>query len=87
MCDSIDNRVQHGVDDRICERFGVIFAVKKGAVGLWRGYCCGIGHVMLERIVDIEVDCCHDGLIVSPRRRGGRLARREAICKEEVDGL
>jgi len=55
----IDNFIQHRVDETVCERFGVIFAVEKAIVYFGRRYAEGIAHVMLERIVDIKVDAVH----------------------------
>lgn len=70
MCDRVDDRIQHRVDDRICERARFIFAIEQRAVSLWGRYCGWIRHVMLERIVDIEIECRHDRQ--SCRLGGGR---------------
>ena len=48
----------------------------KALSAYWRGYCGRVGHVMLERIVDIEADCCHDGHLCR-LRGGGKGARAE----------
>ena len=59
--DCIDNGVEHGEDRAVREGFGVVFAVDKPAVCFGRRDTGGIAHVMLKRIVDVEVDVVHGG--------------------------
>ena len=61
LCNSIHDRVQHGVDDAVGERFWIILAVEERAVGLGSRNARRVAHVVLERIVDVEVDVVHRG--------------------------
>ena len=58
--DGINDGIQDGIDDAVRQRLGLVFAVEKRTVCLRSRYRGRVAHVMLERIVDIELDIVHD---------------------------
>ncbi len=67
--DGVDDGVEHSVNGAIVDqRLRVVLAVHQDAVCFWRVYSGGVAHVMLERIVDVEVDRHGRDSRVAPRR-------------------
>ena len=61
LCDGVHDGVENGVDDAVCQGLWLVLAVEQGAVCFGSRDGGRIAHVMLERIVDIELDVVHGG--------------------------
>lgn len=93
--DDVDNGVQDAVDEAVvAEGFGLVLAVDKSAVSFWCWDAGGIVHVMLERIVDVEVYRVHDGGLVAwsagvsnrgERYRGKRDDKRLEAKRQQLE--
>ena len=87
LCDSVDNGVEDAVDEAVvAEGFGLVVAVDKSAVSFWCRNAGRVVHVMLERIVDVELYRVHlVGLVAESAgiSIGGRVSRNDG---DEIGG-
>ena len=77
LCNRIHDGVQHGVDNAVGESLWVVLAVEERAICFRSRNSSWIAHIMLERIVDVEVDIVHrgDGSLEGGRFSGGSISQ------------
>jgi hypothetical protein len=75
--DGVDYGVEHSVNGpNVAQSLRVVLAVYQNAVCFWSLDSGRIAHVMLERIVNVEVDRAHGrDLRVAPQYKDGGLWR------------
>lgn len=79
LCDGLNDGVEDAVDQAIvAEGLRVVLAVEQRSVGLGGGDAGGIAHVMLERIVDIEVGIHFGGHSREAREKFGGIRDRRS---------